>query len=75
MAENQDILLRVQMEAPKEVKGQPEWVVKVTDKWGQRERGCYSAGEKKSTHSGWCEWQVNAGGKEKENVNWYKEQT
>ena len=35
--ENQDILLWVQMEAPREVKGQLEWVMKVTGKWRQRE--------------------------------------
>ena len=40
------------MEAPREVKGQSEWVMKVTDKWGQRERECYLLGEKKSRHSG-----------------------
>ena len=32
--------------------GESEWVLKVTDKWGQRERGCYSAREQKSRHSG-----------------------
>ena len=53
---NQDMLLRVQMEAPREVKGQSEWVMKVTEKGRQRERGCYSVAEKKSRHSGW--WQV-----------------
>ena len=29
---NQDMLLRVQREAPREMKGQAEWVMKVTDK-------------------------------------------
>ena len=33
------------MEAPREVRGESEWVMKVTDKLGQRERGCYSVGE------------------------------
>ena len=33
------------MEAPREVRGESEWVMKVTDKWGQTERGCYSAEE------------------------------
>ena len=51
--ENQDMLLRVQMGARREVKDQLEWVMKVTDKWVQRERGCYSLGKKKSRHSGW----------------------
>ena len=32
--ENQDMLLRVQMEAPRWLKGQSEWdLIKVTDKW------------------------------------------
>ena len=30
-----------------------EWVMEGTDKWGQRERGCYSVGEQNSRHSGW----------------------
>ena len=47
------MLLRVQMESSREVKDLSEWVVKVTDKWGQRERGCYLVGEKKGRHSGW----------------------
>ena len=38
--ENQDVLLKVQMEAPRAVSGESEWVIKVTDKLWQRERGC-----------------------------------
>ena len=41
------------MESPREVKGPSEWVIKVMDKWRQRETGCYSVGEKKGRHSGW----------------------
>ena len=41
------------MEAPVEERVEPEWVMEVTDKWGQRERGCYSVREQKSRHSGW----------------------
>ena len=64
------------MEAPMEVRGVSEWVMKVTDKWGQRERGYYSVGEQKCRHSGWWGWQTNAGGKEKEYVSrWDKEPT
>ena len=40
------------MEAPREVRGESEWVMKMTDKWVGRERGCYSAGEQKSRQSG-----------------------
>ena len=41
--------------------------MKVTDKWGQRERGCYSVGEEKNRHSGW--WgDRHMGCKEKEDV-------
>ena len=36
-----------------EVKGESEWAMKVTDKWVQKERGCYYVGEQKSGHSGW----------------------
>ena len=65
-----------QMEALREMRGESEWVMKVTDKWGQRERGCYLVREQKSRHSGWWGWQTNAGGKEKEYVSRQdKEQT
>ena len=40
LTENQDMPLRVQMEGTKGGEGS-EWVVKLTDRWGQRERGCY----------------------------------
>ena len=33
------------MGASTEVKGQSEWMMNVIDKWGQRERRCYSLGE------------------------------
>ena len=55
------------MGALREVKGQSEWVMKVVDNRGQRERGCYSLGERKSRHSGWWGSQTNAGGRQKEN--------
>ena len=55
------------MEAAREVKGQSEWVMKVTDKWGQGDRGYYSVGEKKSRHSGWWD-DRHRGCKEKEDV-------
>ena len=42
-----------QMKAPREVRGESEWVMKGTDKWGQRERGCCSVGQQKNRHSGW----------------------
>ena len=56
------------MEAPREVRGESEWVMKATDKWGQRKRGCYSVGEQKSRQRGWWEWQTNAGGMVKKNA-------
>ena len=45
--------MRVQTAALGEVKGQSEWMTRVTDKWEQRERGRYSLREKKNRHSGW----------------------
>ena len=41
------------MEAPREVRGESEWMMKVADKRGQIERGCYSVEEQKSRHSDW----------------------
>ena len=41
-----------QMKAPREVRGESEWVMKVTEKWGQREKGSYSVGQQKSRHNG-----------------------
>ena len=51
--ENQDVLLTMQMEAQREVRGESEWMMKVIDSLRQRERGCYSVGEQKSRHGGW----------------------
>ena len=51
--ENQDVLLTMQMEAQREVRGESEWMMKVIDSLRQRERGCYLVREQKSRHSGW----------------------
>ena len=50
-AENQDMLLRGRwiMEAQREVKGQSEWMMKVTDKWGQRKRMLFTRREEVQT--------------------------